>query len=57
MAEQVMLTRKELAARWRCSTETIKRREAEGAMKVWKLGRLVRYRLKDVLAAEARASQ
>jgi hypothetical protein len=49
-----LLDRKELAARWSCSTETIKRRQADGSLKATFLpgGRLVRYRLRDVLKAE-----
>ena len=53
--EKVTLSRKGLAERWDCSTETIKRREAAGVLKALKLGRLVRYRLADVEAAEAQA--
>lgn len=49
-----LLDRKELAARWGCSTETIKRRQSDGSLKATFLpgGRLVRYRLRDVLKAE-----
>jgi hypothetical protein len=50
-----ILDRKALAERWRCSTETLKRREKEGVLKALKLGRLVRYRLADVEAVEAQA--
>jgi hypothetical protein len=53
--DNVTLTRKGLAHRWSCSTETIKRREAAGALTALKLGRLVRYRLSDILALEADA--
>lgn len=45
-------TRKQLAERWKTSTETIKRRERAGLLKAIKLGRTVRYRLSDVLAVE-----
>jgi hypothetical protein len=52
--EDVLLDRKSLAKRWHCSTETIKRREAEGVLKATKLGgRLVRYRLSDIQALES----
>jgi hypothetical protein len=55
LPERVVVSRKGLAERWGCSTETIKRREAAGVLKALKLGRLVRYRLADVEAAEAQA--
>ena len=51
----VTLDRKELAERWRCCVETIKRREKSRDLKALKLGRLVRYRLADVEAVEAEA--
>ena len=54
--EDITLTRKELAARWRCSEETLKRREKARLLQVLKLGRLVRYRLSDVLDVEKEAS-
>ena len=47
-----LLTRREVADRWRQSTETIKRRERAGLLHALKLGRSVRYRLSDVLAFE-----
>ena len=50
-----LLTRRELADRWRQSTETIKRRERAGLLHALKLGRGVRYRLSDVLAYEKAA--
>lgn len=44
-----MLTRRELADRWRCSIETIKRRERAGILHPVLLGaRMPRYRLMDV---------
>ena len=51
----VLFTRRELAERWRQSTETIKRRERAGVLHALKLGRSVRYRLSDVLAFESAA--
>jgi hypothetical protein len=51
----VLFTRRELAERWRQSTETIKRRERAGVLHALKLGRSVRYRLSDVLAFERAA--
>ena len=53
--ENVTLTREDLALRWRCCIETIKRREKSGALKALKLGRMVRYRMADVRAVEAEA--
>ena len=38
-----LMTRRELASRWRVSTETIKRRERAGILPVLKLGRGARY--------------
>ena len=53
--EKVTLTRKGVAARWSCSVETVKRREAQGTLRALRLGKLVRYRLEDVRAVEAQA--
>lgn len=50
-----LLTRREVAERWRQSTETVKRREKAGILNALKLGRGVRYRLSDVLAFESAA--
>jgi hypothetical protein len=47
-----LLTRKELCARWRLSTETLKRRERCGLLPFLKLGKGVRYRLADIEALE-----
>ena len=55
LPERVTLSRKGISERWSCSVETVKRREAAGVLKALKLGRLVRYRLADVEAAEAQA--
>jgi len=49
------LTRKGLSDRWQVSTETLKRRERAGVLRVLKFGRGVRYRLSDVEALEAAA--
>jgi hypothetical protein len=51
----LLLTRREVAERWRQSTETIKRRERAGVLRALKLGRGVRYRLADVVAFEKAA--
>ncbi len=43
------LTRKELANRWNCSVETIKRKEKAGYLVPFRLGkRFLRYRLVDI---------
>ena len=55
-AEDSQFTRKQLAGRWKTSVETIKRRERAGILKAMKNGRLVRFRLSDVLAAEEQAA-
>lgn len=47
------LSRKELADRWSCSVETIKRKEKAGLLSPLRLGkRFLRYRLCDVEAVE-----
>ena len=51
----VTLDRKQLAERWSCCVETIKRREKARVLTALKLGRLVRYRLSDIEAVEAEA--
>lgn len=55
LTDEVTFTRKELTARWKCSQETLKRREKARLLKALKLGRLVRYRLSDILAFEKAA--
>jgi hypothetical protein len=48
------LTRRELAARWRCSGETIKRRQRRGLLQAIYLSeRKILYRLSEVEALEA----
>ncbi|MGL4399938.1 MAG: helix-turn-helix transcriptional regulator [Luteolibacter sp.] len=49
-----LLDRRSLAQRWSVSEMTIKRRESDGTLKPVYLpgGRLVRYRLTDILKAE-----
>jgi predicted site-specific integrase-resolvase len=49
-----LLTRKDVEKRWGVSIETVKRREKDGTLVPIYLpgGRLVRYRLADVLNAE-----
>jgi hypothetical protein len=54
--EQIeMLTRNELAGRWRVSTETLKRRERAKLLRALKIGRGIRYRLSDILEFEKAA--
>jgi hypothetical protein len=50
-----LISRGELARRWSCSKETLKRRERAGILHPMHLPgkRLVRYRLSDILAIEA----
>jgi hypothetical protein len=51
--EQRFLKRSELAARWRCSVETIKRRQRSGALNPIRLSqRLLLYSLKEIEALE-----
>ena len=49
-----LLTRKDIEQRWGVSIETVKRREKDGTLAPVYLpgGRLVRYRLADVIKAE-----
>ncbi|HPA18327.1 MAG TPA: hypothetical protein PLU30_11320 [Verrucomicrobiae bacterium] len=48
-----LLSRRELAARWDCSVETIKRRQRAGILKAIQFSsRLLRYRLSDILQIE-----
>jgi len=46
------LSRAELSRRWSCSQETLKRREKAGVLSSWKNGRLVRFRMTDVIEYE-----
>lgn len=47
------LTRRELARRWKCSTETVKRRQASGMLRPVRLGaRKLLYRLAEIEAIE-----
>jgi hypothetical protein len=56
LTESSLLNRGGLAERWGCSIETIKRRERAGVLNAIILGRLVRYRLSDILSIEAAAA-
>jgi hypothetical protein len=52
--QDALLDRRTLAYRWGCSIETIKRREKDRTLTPVHLpgGRMIRYRLADVLKAE-----
>jgi hypothetical protein len=51
--EETLLTRRELARRWKVSIETLKRRERARILRPVRLdGRVIRYRLRDVLRIE-----
>lgn len=52
-SEPVLLSRAQLAERWSCSIETLKRREAAGTLKRVLIGpRVIRYRMGDILNLE-----
>jgi predicted DNA-binding transcriptional regulator AlpA len=52
-----LLTRREVAQRWSCSTETIKRKTAAGLLRPIRFGlRFVRYPLSQIEALEAEAA-
>ena len=51
--EDRLLTRRELARRWKVSIETLKRRERTKILRPMRLdGRIVRYRMSDVVRIE-----
>ncbi len=51
--EDSLLTRRELARRWKVSIETLKRRERTKILRPMRLdGRIVRYRMSDVVRIE-----
>ena len=51
--KESLLTRRELADRWKVSIETIKRRERARVLRPLRLeGRTVRYRMSDVVRVE-----
>lgn len=54
--QETFLRRRELAARWRCSIETIKRRERSGLLHPTRLSRrLLLYKLSEVKSLEGDA--
>jgi predicted DNA-binding transcriptional regulator AlpA len=48
MDKTLFISRKQLAERWGLTTATLKRREKDGSIPFIKLGREVRYKLKDI---------
>jgi predicted DNA-binding transcriptional regulator AlpA len=50
-----LLSRRQLAARWGVSKETLKRREKAGQLPFLKLGKVVRYWLANIEQIEAQA--
>ena len=51
--KESLLTRRELADRWKVSIETIKRRERARVLRPLRLeGRIVRYRMSEVVRVE-----
>ena len=55
--DQTYLSRKQLASRWSCCVETIKRKESCGLIQAVRLGkRFVRYRLSDIEQVEHEAT-
>ena len=56
-SDERLLSRKQVAKRWRVSTETIKRRGREGLLPPLRFNqRLIRYRLADVIRVEQQAA-
>ena len=56
-SQDKFLTRRQLAARWGMCPESIKRRQAKGALRAYMLGSAVRYKLAEIEAIEAAARQ
>jgi hypothetical protein len=55
-ADEVLISGRQLAARWGTSTETVKRRQREGLLTPIRFNaRLTRYKLSNILAIEAAA--
>jgi hypothetical protein len=56
MQTERLISRKELAERWSCSTETVKRRTREGLLHPLRFNlRMVRYPLSEVIHIEQKA--
>ena len=54
--EEQLRSRRQLAQRWGCSVETVKRREKSGLLTVIKIGKHARYRVSDIEAIELEAT-
>jgi len=52
---QQLISRREVAARWSYSTETIKRQEKAGKLPMLRIGGQARYRLADIEFIEKQA--
>ena len=52
----VFLTPKQLASRWACSIEKLKRMRRAGKLPVYYIGRAARHKLADVLRIETEAA-
>lgn len=52
-SEPVLLSRRELAARWHCHVDTIKRRETEGLVHPVVVGHKRLYKLSEIQRIEA----
>jgi hypothetical protein len=56
MRTELLISRKALAARWSCSTETIKRRTRDGLLHPVRFNaRMIRYQLSEVIRVEQEA--
>jgi DNA-binding transcriptional MerR regulator len=56
--QEVLYSRQDLASRWHCHIETIKRWEARGLLKPIKVGhKFLRYRLSDIEDFERKGSK
>jgi hypothetical protein len=56
MRTEQLISRKALAERWSCSTETIKRRTRDGVLHPLRFNaRMIRYQLSEVMRVEEEA--
>jgi hypothetical protein len=56
MGPEQLLSRKALAQRWSCSTETIKRRTRDGLLHPLRFNaRMIRYQLSEIIRIEQEA--
>ena len=56
VSDRVFLTPKQLAFRWACSIEKLKRMRRAGKLPVYYIGRAARHKLADVLRIETEAA-